>query len=121
MTSTSNYFERETKKVMILPLQIIAALVIVAGVFALIFEINFFKEFSLGVYFGRLVATLVGFIILMLGYLKVGRENPILLIHVLLVTIIASFASVIYQIPQTLYINSHLLALVIFTSALFLT
>lgn len=121
MTSHSNYFERETKRVMVLPLQIIAALVIVAGTFALIFEINFFKEFSIGVYFGRLIATLVGFIILILGYVKVGRENPILLIHVLLVTIIASFASVIYQIPETLYINSHLLALVIFTSALFLT
>lgn len=121
MASSSHFFESETKRVMILPLQIIAALVIVAGAFALIFEINYFEEFSLGLYFGRLVATLIGFIILALGYIRFGRENPILLIHILLLTIIASFASVIYQIPQTLYINSHLLALVIFTSALFLT
>lgn len=121
MSSHSNYFESESKKVMILPLQIISALVIVAGVFALIYEINYFREFSLGVYFGRLVATVVGFIILIMGYTKAGRKNPILLIHILLITIIASFVSVIYQIPQTLYINSHLLALVIFTSALFLT
>ena len=121
MAAYSNFYEREAKKVMILPLQIISALVIVAGSFALIFEINYFQEFSLSVYFGRLVATLIGFIILILGYTRIGRENPILLIHVLLITIIASFASVISQVPETLYINSHLLALVIFTSALFLT
>jgi PAS domain S-box-containing protein len=121
MATHYNFFEQENRRAMVLPLQIISALVIVAGTFALIFEINYFEEFSLGVYFGRLVATLIGFIILILGYMRVGRERPILLIHILLITIIASFASVIYNIPDSLYVNSHLLALVIFTSALFLT
>jgi PAS domain S-box-containing protein len=121
MAAQSNYFEKENKRLMIVPLQIISALVIVAGTFALIFEINYFEEFSIGVYFGRLVATIIGFIILILGYMRIGRENPIFLIHVLLITIIASFASIIYHIPESLYVNSHLLALVIFTSALFLT
>ena len=54
----------------------ISALVIVAGTFALIFEINYFEEFSLGVYFGRLLATLIGFVI----FKFISTEDPIIAI-----------------------------------------
>lgn len=120
MLNRSGYFEQENKRLIIAPLQIIAALVVVAGTFALMFEVNYFAEFSFKVYFGRLLATLIGFVVLTATNFEIGRKNPTLLVHILLLTIITSFASIIYQIPQSLYVNSHLLALVIFTSALFL-
>lgn len=114
------FIVEENKKIILVPLQIIAGLVVVAGSMALMFEVNYFAKFSFGIYFGRLIATVIGFAVLALTYFRIGKEHPIPLVHILLLTIIASFASIIYQLPQTLYINSHLLALVIFTSALFL-
>jgi len=116
----NNYFEEENKRLIILPLQIIASLVVLAGAFALMFEVTYFEQFSIKIYFGRLIATFIGFVILVISNFDLGRKNPTLLIHVLLLTIIASFASIIINIPQSIYINSHLLALVIFTAALFL-
>lgn len=116
----SKYFDQENKRLIILPLQIIAALVVIVGSFALMFEVTYFAKFSFGIYFGRLIATFIGFVILVMSNFKLGRKNPTLLIHILLLTIIASFASIIILIPASIYINSHLLALVIFTSALFL-
>ncbi len=121
MISRNKFFEEENKKLIIAPLQIMASLIVIAGSFALMFEVTYFHEFAFSVYFGRLAAALIGFIILTLTYFEVGKKNPVLLVHILLLTIISSFASVIYQIPQTLYVNSHLLALIIFTSALFLS
>lgn len=120
MISKSIYFDEENKRLIIVPLQIIAALVVVAGTFALMFEVNYFVQFSFKIYFGRLAATLIGFIILVVTNFERGRRNPTLLVHILLLTIITSFASIIYQIPKSLYANSHLLGLVIFTAALFL-
>jgi len=115
-----HFIVEENKKIILMPLQIIAGLVVVAGSMAMMFEVNYFAKFSFSIYFGRLIATAIGFIVLVLTNYKLGKEHPVPLIHILLLTIIASFASIIYQLPQTLYINSHLLALVIFTSALFL-
>ena len=110
----------ENKRLIILPLQVIAAIVVLVGSLALMFEVTYFAEFSFEIYFGRLIATGIGFAILVVSNFKAGQKNPTLLIHILLLTIIASFASIIIQIPSSLYVNSHLLALVIFTSALFL-
>ena len=118
--SRSKYFEQENKRLIILPLQIIAALVVIVGSFALMFEVTYFAEFSFELYFGRLIATFIGFVILVMSNFRTGQKNPTLLIHILLLTIIASFASIIIKIPSSIYVNSHLLALVIFTSALFL-
>ncbi|MBN1301357.1 MAG: PAS domain S-box protein [Melioribacteraceae bacterium] len=120
VVSRSKYFELENKRLIILPLQIIAAIVVIAGAFALMFEVTYFAEFSFDIYFGRLIATGIGFLILVISNFEIGQKHPTILIHVLLLTIIASFASIIITIPESLYINSHLLALVLFTSALFL-
>lgn len=112
---------KNRKSLVVNPLRHIALFTIVAGTYALIFEVNYFSDFSINIYFGRLLATLLGFIILLLTYTKFGRKHAIGLIHVLLISIILSFASIIYMLPKTLFVNSHLLALTIFTIALFLS
>ncbi len=106
---------------MIAPLQLLAGLLIVAGVFALLFEIKYFADFSLDIYLGRLVATFVGFIVLLMTYFEFGKKHPVILIHTLLLTIILSFTSIILKVPESIFINSQLLSLLIFTSALFLS
>ena len=106
---------------MIGPLQLLAALLIVAGTFALMFEIKYYADFSLEIYFGRLIATLVGLGVLFSTYFEFGKKYPILLTHLLLLTIILSFTSIILTVPKSIFINSQLLSLLIFTSALFLS
>lgn len=118
---TMSLIDKNKKNLVINPLRHIALFTIVAGIYALIFEVKYFSDFSINVYFGRLLATLLGFIILLLTYTKFGRKHAIGLIHVLLISIILSFASIIYMLPKTLFVNSHLLALTIFTTALFLS
>lgn len=114
-------FRRIQKELMIPPLQLLAALLIVAGTFALMFEIKYYADFSLEIYFGRLIATLVGLGVLFATYFDIGKKYPILLTHVLLLTIILSFTSIILTVPESIFINSQLLSLLIFTSALFLS
>lgn len=114
-------FRRVQKELMIAPLQLLAALLIVAGTFALMFEIKYYADFSLEIYFGRLIATFVGLGVLFATYFDIGKKYPILLTHVLLLTIILSFTSIILTVPESIFINSQLLSLLIFTSALFLS
>lgn len=121
MISKINEFEIENKRLILLPLQIIASILVIAGSFALMFEVSYFAEFSLDIYFGRVIATIIGFVVLLLTNFSFGQRNLTALIHVSLITIIGSFGSIIIRIPDSLYFNSHLLALVIFTSALFLS
>jgi len=116
-----NISKLRDNNLIIKPLRVIALIAIVAGISALIFEVNYFAEFSISLYLSRLLATSIGFIILLGTYTKYGRKYPILLIHVLLLSITLSFGAIIYLIPNTLFINSHLLALTIFTAALFLS
>lgn len=120
-SNSVNLFESENKIMMIAPVQIIASLIIVVGIFALIFEVKFFTDFTFSIYFGRVIATVIGFIVLALTYFDIGKKYPIFLIHVLLLTIIASFSSIILLVPKSIFVNSQLLALIIFTSALFLS
>lgn len=120
-SNSVNLFGFESKDLMVAPLQIIASLVIIVGIFSLIFEIKYFTEFSMDIYFGRVIATVVGFTVLALTYFEIGKKFPIFLIHLLLLTIIASFASIILLVPKSIYVNSQLLALIIFTSSLFLS
>lgn len=103
------------------PLRMIALITIFAGVSALLFEVTYFAKFSVGLYFSRLIATTIGFVILLGTYSEYGRKYPIFLIHILLLSITLSFGTIIFLIPDTLFINSHLLALTIFTTALFLS
>ncbi len=113
--------KRESKEQLIVPLKILAFLIAVSGLFAMIFEVRHFSDLSYEVYFIRLTATLIAFSVLGLLGTKKGREHPIILVHILLLVIILSSGYMIYLIPNTLIVNVQIVALMIFTSALFLS
>jgi len=117
----SEYIKRETIDVLITPLKVMALLIAVSGLFAMIFEVRYFSQFSVQVYATRLVATLAAFVILVFLYRESGIRHPVLMVHLLLLVIIISSGYMIYLIPKTLIINSHIVGLMIFTSALFLS
>jgi PAS domain S-box-containing protein len=117
---SEKFFAEENKKLIILPIRLIAILTSIAGLIALLFEIRYYTEFSIEIYFGRLIATAIAFIVLASTYTKFGKKYPFLFLHTLLLSLIASFGSIILLIPDTILINSLILALLIFTSALFL-
>lgn len=119
--SREEFFKRTNNKLLVVPLRIISLITIVSGLIALIFEVKYFTEFSLQVYLGRLIATTTAFYVFTYTYTKKAEKNPVFFIHVLLLSILVSFGSVIYFIPETLFINSNIMALVIFTVALFLS
>lgn len=121
--STKEYDQvrKETKELLIPPLKIMALLIAISGLFAMIFEVKFFSSFAFYVYFTRLSATLIAFLILVLLYTNWGKNKPLLLVHLLLATIIFSSAYMIFLMPKTLVPNSQIVGLMIFTSALFLS
>lgn len=111
----------ESKDVIILSLKILALLIAVSGIFAMIFEAKYFSGYTLQVYITRLSATVIAFTVLVLLNSKYGFKYAIELVHILMLTIILSTGYMIYLLPSTLVINSHLLGLIIFTSSLFLS
>ena len=113
--------EAENRKAMLFPLRMIAFITVISGLFALIFEVQYFKNASIFVYAFRFFALTIAFWILILTGFEFGKRSTYLLAHVLLFSIIMSFAAVIIYIPQTLIINSQVAALTIFTSTIFLT
>ncbi len=113
--------KKESKEQLIVPLKILAFLIAVSGLFAMIFEVKHFSNLSYEVYFTRLTATLTAFGILGFLNTKKGKDNPIILVHLLLLIIILSSGYMIYLIPSTLVVNVQIVALMIFTSALFLS
>jgi PAS domain S-box-containing protein len=115
------YMKSEIKEFIISPLKIMSLLIAVSGLFAMIFEVRYFSEYSFHVYFTRLAATLVAFIILVLLHYKIGINRPVALVHTLLLIIIISSGYMIYLLPTTLVVNSQIVGLMIFTSALFLS
>jgi PAS domain S-box-containing protein len=117
----SKNFKRESEQNLILPLRVITLLIAVSGLFAMIFEVRHFTQFAVQVYFTRLTATLISFLILWLLYSRYALKFPILLVHVLLLTIISSSAYMILLMPSTLIVNTQIVGLMIFTSALFLS
>jgi len=113
---------REESKELIIPsLKILALLIALAGIFAMIFEARYFSEFSVQVFLTRLSATLIAFAVLIVLNSKHSYKFAIGLVHVLMLTIIISSGYMIYLIPSTLIMNSHLLGLIIFTCSLFLS
>ena len=112
---------KETKSVLVTPLKVMALLIAISGLFAMVFEVRYFSQFSLEVYITRLLATLISFVVLVVMYTKVGRDRPVLFVHVLLIIIIVSSGYMIYLMPKTLVLNSQIVGLMIFTSALFLS
>jgi PAS domain S-box-containing protein len=113
---------REESKELIIPsLKVLALLIAVSGIFAMIFEARYFSGFSVQVYLTRLSATVISFGVLVLLFSRHSYNYATQLVHVLMFTIIVSSGYMIYLLPQTLVINSHILGLIIFTSALFLS
>jgi PAS domain S-box-containing protein len=111
----------ESKELLISPLRTMALLIAVAGIFAMIFEARHFAGFSVQIYLTRLSATIISFGILVLLNTRYGIKYSVYLVHALMVVIIFSSGYMIYLLPQTLVLNSHLLGLIIFVSALFLS
>ena len=115
------YFREESNRLIIQPFRALAKFTAVSGLFALIFEVRYFDDFSIEIYLARLGAILIAFGLLVLSNSKLGRKYPVALVHILLISIIVSFGVIIYLIPRTLVFNSHIISLLIFTAALFLS
>ena len=115
-----NFIKDENKRLIILPIRLIAIITAVAGLLALLFEVKYYAGFSIQIYFGRVIATFIAFTVLALTYFNFGKKYPFHILHILLLSLIASFGSIILLIPDSILINSLILALLIFTSALFL-
>lgn len=112
---------QESRKHLVAPLKVIAFMVAVAGLFAMIFEVRYYQNLQLEIYFTRLIATLIAFLILLFTNSKNSEKYATYLVHILLLTIIISSAIMIYLMPKTIVVNSQIVGLVIFTSALFLS
>jgi PAS domain S-box-containing protein len=112
--------KEETGKYLVTPLKVIALMVAISGIFAMIFEVRYHAEFSKQIYFIRLLATLIAFIILVFLNSKTATKYSIILVHILLLTIIISSAIMILLMPNSLIVNSQIVGLMIFTSAMFL-
>ncbi|HSP86694.1 MAG TPA: ATP-binding protein, partial [Ignavibacteriaceae bacterium] len=115
------YVKEQSKHLLLPPLKIMALLIAISGLFAMIFEVRYFSDHSTQVYLIRLSATLISFLVLVALYSKWGSEKSVFLVHTLLISIIVSTGYMIYLLPSTLIINTQIVGLMIFTSALFLS
>jgi PAS domain S-box-containing protein len=96
-------------------------LVAIFGILAMIFEVRYFNEHAEQIYIIRLSATVISIFILAILNTRFAVRFSIPLVHTLLLTIIVSSGILIYLLPQTLLVNSQIVGLIIFTSALFLS
>ncbi|WP_168026822.1 hybrid sensor histidine kinase/response regulator [Ignavibacterium album] len=112
---------QESRTHLVTPLKVIAFMVAVSGLFAMIFEVRYYQHLQLEIYLTRLFATLIAFLILVFTNSKSSEKYSTALVHILLLTIIISSAIMIYLMPKTIVVNSQIVGLVIFTSALFLS
>lgn len=115
------YFQEESKRNLIAPFQTLAKFTAVAGILAMVLEVRYFSSHSVEIYLSRLSAILIAFLLLVISNFKIGKKYPIFLIHTLLLSIICSFGVMIYLIPTTILFNSHIISLIIFIAALFLS
>lgn len=99
-------------------LRIASAIGIIAGSWSLIFEIFYFRGFIMDIYFARLLFTIIALLIFVVSFRDINHVFVTILIHILLVSLIGSFIYTIYKIPRTILINSQILSLLIFTTAL---
>jgi PAS domain S-box-containing protein len=113
--------EQQNRSSLISTAKIIAVLTIISGLFALVFEVGFYKNVAMYVYIARFLAIAAAFWVTIFSFFDVGKKHPHILIHSLLITIIISFASVAVFLPENLIVHSQITALIIFLSALFLT
>jgi PAS domain S-box-containing protein len=112
--------KEETGKYLVTPLKVIALMVAISGIFAMIFEVRHYSEFTVEIYLVRLIATLIAFLILVFLNSEKAIKYTIPLVHILLLTIIGSTGIMILLIPTSLIVNSQIVGLMIFTSAMFL-
>lgn len=113
--------KQETNSLVVVSLKIIALLVIIFGLLAMVFEIRHFPALSIDIYFIRLSAVLVSLTVLSIITANPRFNNPAVLVHVLLLTIIISSGLMIKLLPQSLLVNSSIVGLMIFTASLFLS
>ncbi len=117
------FFKEESKKALIAPFQALAKFIVVSDLIAMVLEVRYFssQNISVEIYLSRLSAILIAFILLLISNTQFGKKHPVILIHILLLSIISSFGIMIFLIPKTLIFNSHIISLIIFTAALFLS
>lgn len=112
---------KKSKMLVISPLKMMGYLVAIFGILAMIFEVRYFSDFSRQIYIIRVSATFITLIVLAMLNSKIATKYSILLVHILLLTIIISSGLMIFILPKTLLVNSQIVGLIIFTSALFLS
>lgn len=112
--------KEETEKYLVTPLKVIALMVAISGIFAMIFEVRYHAQFAFQIYLVRLSATLIAFSVLVFLNTKNAIKHSIILVHILLLTIIISSGIMILLFPNSLIVNSQIVGLMIFTSAMFL-
>ncbi|MBT8383797.1 MAG: PAS domain S-box protein, partial [Ignavibacteria bacterium] len=100
-------------------MRIISLLVALFGLLAMVFEVKLYPQYSVEIYIIRLTATVIAFSILTALSTPLAQRNPVTLVHLLLLTIIVSSGLMIFLLPRTLLVNSSIVGLLIFTSALF--
>ncbi len=115
------YFQAESKRNLITPFQTLAKFTAFSGLLAMILEVRYFSVHSVEIYISRLSAILIAFLLLVISNFNFGKKHPVILIHTLLLSIICSFGVMIYLIPTTIIFNSHIISLIIFIAALFLS
>jgi PAS domain S-box-containing protein len=113
--------KKDANLLVITPLKIMGYLVAIFGILAMIFEVRYFNDHAQQIYVIRLSATLISIFILAILNTRFAVRFSIPLVHTLLLTIIFSSGLMIYLLPQTLLVNSQIVGLIIFTSALFLS
>ena len=99
-------------------LRILSAIGIIVGSWSLIFEIYFFQEFIIRIYFARIIFTIIALSIFGLSYKPFTIKYTTVLTHIFLISLISSFVITIHEIPKTVFINSQILSLLIFTTAI---
>lgn len=120
-TTKQDYLKEESQKLLLAPFRALAKFTATAGIFALAFEVQYLAQHAVQIYVARLTAILIAFVLLIISHMKWGKHHSVFLVHFLLITIIASFGIIIFLIPATFTVNSHILSLIIFTAALFLS
>lgn len=99
-------------------LKISSAISIIAGSWSLLFEIFYFHHFEIDIYIARVLFTIISLTIFLFSFKNIGPRVITILIHLLIISLISSFVYTIYKIPNTLFINSQILSLLVFTTAL---
>jgi PAS domain S-box-containing protein len=117
----NDFYKDESSRLILEPFKALAFFTSAAGIIALIFEVRFFSQYSTIIFTSRVASVMIAFVLLLISNTRTGRKHPTILVHVLLLSILSSFCVLIYLIPKTLVFNSHLISLILFIAALFLS